>query len=109
MYPAVHMSTESLPNLVRYDISVNVCCIVSYLTVMSLSSCICPHRSLPQEVLGSRCEVMELCGSVGGDMTGCQALMQANIWRLLAMSLLACRQGPLAWGQKPPSGTHTQG
>lgn len=38
-----------------------------------------PH--LPQEVLGSRWEVMELCGSGGGDMTSCQALMQANIWR----------------------------
>ena len=57
---------------------------------------------LPQEVLGSRWEVMELCGSVGVDMTSCQALMQANIWRLLATSLLACRQGPLAWGQEPP-------
>lgn len=65
-----------------------------------------PH---PQEVLGSRWEVMELCGSVGSDMTSCQALMQANIWRLLATSLHACWQGPLARGQKPPWGTLTQG
>lgn len=62
-----------------------------------------PHH-LPQEVSGSRWVVMELCGSVGGDMTSCQALMQANIWRLWATAFLACWQGPLAWSQKPPPG-----
>lgn len=47
-----------------------------------------PHPlSLPREVLGSRWEVMELRGSVGSDMASCQVLMQANIWRLLSMSL----------------------
>lgn len=65
-----------------------------------------PHH-LPQEVSGSRWEVMELCGSGGGDMTSCQALMQANIWRLWATLFLACWQGPLAWSQKPPPGAGT--
>lgn len=61
-----------------------------------------PHPlSLPREVLGSRWEVMELRGSVGSDMANCQVLMQANIWRLLSMSL----RGPLAQGEKPPCGT----
>lgn len=85
-------------------------CVVSYRSwaaVKCHSRCICPL--LPQEVLGSRWGVMEVCGSVGGDMTGCQALMQPNIWRLLVMSLHACRQGPVAWGQGPPCGTCTQG
>lgn len=71
-------------------------------TVQSLPASIRHH--LPQEVLGSRWEVMELCGSVGGDMTSCQALMQANIWRLWATSFLACWRGPVAWSQKPPRG-----
>lgn len=66
-----------------------------------------PHH-LPQEVSGSRWEVMELCGSVGGDMTSCQPLMQANIWRLWATSFLACWQGPLAWSQKPPPRARTR-
>lgn len=71
-------------------------------TVQSLPASIRHH--LPQEVSGSRWEVMELCGSVGGDMTSCQALMQPNIWSLLATSFLSCRRGPLAWSQKPPRG-----
>lgn len=71
-------------------------------TVQSLPASIRHH--LPQEVSGSRWEVMELCGSVGGNMTSCQALMQANIWRLLATSFLSCWRGPLAWSQKPPRG-----
>lgn len=69
---------------------------------LSLSRCL---LLLPQEVSASRWEVMELCGSVGGDMTSCQALMHANIWRLLATSL----QGLLAPGHEVPWGTHTRG
>lgn len=65
-----------------------------------------PHH-LPQEVSGSRWEVMEVCGSVGGDMTSCQALMQPNIWKLRATSFLACWQAPLAWSQEPPPGPAT--
>lgn len=86
-------------------------CIFFYLrwNTVNCPSCCDPPSPVPEEVLGSRWEVMELCGSVGGDMTSCQALMQANIWRLLDTSLLACRQGPLAWGQEPPRGTYTQG
>lgn len=89
-----------------------LCCTVSHLGWRAInphSRCTCPPSSLPQEVWSSRWEVMEQCGSVGGDMTSCQALMQANIWRLLATSLLACRQGPLAWSQKTPWGTYTKG
>lgn len=85
-------------------------CVVSdrsWAAVKCHGRCICPL--LPQEVLGSRWGVMEVCGSVGGDMTGCQALMQPNIWSLLVMSLHACRLGPVARGQGPPWGTSTQG
>ncbi|KAK5860638.1 hypothetical protein PBY51_022100 [Eleginops maclovinus] len=57
-----------------------------------------PTLPFPEEVWRSRWEVMGLCGSVGGDMTGCQALMQPNIWSLLAASLLACRRGPFSPG-----------
>ncbi|CAB1422183.1 unnamed protein product [Pleuronectes platessa] len=63
----------------------------------------------PQEVSGSRWEVMELCGSGGGDMTACRALMQPNIWSLLATSLHASWQGPVARGHEPPWGTRTPG
>lgn len=42
-----------------------------------------------------RWQVMELCGSVGGDMTSCQALMQPHIWR-------PWQPLPLARGQEPP-------
>ncbi|TNN61862.1 hypothetical protein EYF80_027878 [Liparis tanakae] len=52
------------------------------------------------EVSGSRWEVMELRGRVGGDTTSCQALMQANIWRLLATPLLACRRGSSSPGPR---------
>lgn len=75
--------------------------------VVQSKGCLSVPHHLPQEVSGSRWEVMELCGSGGGDMTSCQALMQANIWRLWATLFLACWQGPLAWSQKPPPGAGT--
>lgn len=113
MYTTLHISSnknERFLPIMTYLLL--LCCTVSHLGWRAInphSRCTCPPSSLPQEVWSSRWEVMEQCGSVGGDMTSCQALMQANIWRLLATSLLACRQGPLAWSQKTPWGTYTKG